>query len=127
VFSLPSRRTPLLAIGALVLAIGVIAFAFIAGTTRVADAQFARPHASVYLWTMKTFTISSRQYTTVRIDCPFSGSPNAIAVGYRSLSNEVVVGSSYPAGNFHGWELDAATTRPEGTPSAFYVYLECTQ
>lgn len=120
-------RTSILASGALILAIGIIVLAFVAGTTRNADAQYPRtngawmqPRASNYYWAAQNGTFGAVP-TTVKAVCQTGYRVDS--GGFRSYagSEQLDIYISAPADVDRGWEIRGKSSGS----TAILVYAHC--
>jgi hypothetical protein len=125
--SLPPRRSSVLASGALVLAIGAIACAFLLGTTHSVDAQFMRtnvpqlqPRASSYYWATGSGNLDTvASSTTATCQTGY----RVVSGGYRAYASDEQV-SIYVTAPFEvnrGWEIRGTSSRK----IAILVYAHC--
>ena len=125
--SLPPRRTSIMAIGTLILAVGAIVFAFIAGTTHNADAQLTRtnspwmqPRASSFYWAAQRGTFGPLASTvTATCDAGYIVDSG----GYRSYTSQgqLNIYISAPASVNRGWEIRGSSD----AQVAILVYAHC--
>jgi hypothetical protein len=127
VLSLPPRRTSILASGALILAIGAIAFGFVVGTTHNADAQFTRtngagmqPRASSYYWATQNGTLDTLASSTT---ATCTTGYRVVSGGYRAYAGDeqVSIYITAPADVNRGWEIRGTSNRK----IPILVYAHC--